>query len=382
MRLTKNQLNALERKYNVDRIWSFSRLNTWHSCPTEYQKKYVEKMKLDGSSVYTEFGTFSHNLIQSCINGEIKYDEMFIKWCDIVGDWEVDPNSYQFDSDKIKTGYISNLNHYFSHTQIPKGSHFETEKPVLARVGKNGKYIFVGYIDNQYIDEDGNTVLVDYKTSSRSSFSKAKLPEKSLQLMLYAIGKHQYNHIPYSKIRCMFDMMKYVRVHYKQENGNWNTTIQERSEWVSKIKKKLITKLKKHGVKEDNIEPMAEVAALKNNLRDLPEEIQEQFYLENYVIELEVNEKECEKVAKRLEEECNKITEFESLSQEDQDSYLEINHPYDPNNYYDKKLCSYHTSQEFRDKEKALNDILEPEIIDDNNIDDLFSDNVMSEVFS
>lgn len=136
-------------------------------------------MKLDGSSVYTEFGTFSHNLIQSCINGEIKYDEMFIKWCDIVGDWEVDPNSYQFDSDKIKTGYISNLNHYFSHTQIPKGSHFETEKPVLARVGKNGKYIFVGYIDNQYIDEDGNTVLVDYKTSSRSSFSKARFVKLS-----------------------------------------------------------------------------------------------------------------------------------------------------------------------------------------------------------
>ena len=109
MRLTKKQLNALERKYNVDRIWSFSRLNTWHSCPTEYQKKYVEKMKLDGSSVYTEFGTFSHNLIQSCINGEIDYEEMQPKWFDIIDKWESDPNAFQFDSKKIKPRYVANL---------------------------------------------------------------------------------------------------------------------------------------------------------------------------------------------------------------------------------------------------------------------------------
>ncbi len=95
-------------------------------------------------------------------------------------------------------------------------------------------YVFVGYIDTEYIDKEGNVVLVDYKSSSKSSFSKSKLPEKSMQLMLYSIGIHQQENIPYEKIKARFDMMKYVTVHYKQENGKWNTSVQETLDLGSK----------------------------------------------------------------------------------------------------------------------------------------------------
>lgn len=378
MRLNRKQLDNLKAKYGVDRIWSFSRINTFSNCATEYQKHYLEHVKLDSGNVYTEFGTFSHNTIQSLIRDEIKYDEVFPKWQDEVGNWEVDPRSYQFDSDKIKTGYISNLNHYFKHTQVPVGSQFETEKPVLATIGDNNKYVFVGYIDTQYVDEDGNLVLVDYKTSSRSSFSKAKLPEKSLQLMLYAIGKHQHSHIPYSKIRCMFDMMKYVTVHYRQENGKMNTSIQERAKWVAKMEKKLATKLKKLHYDQDQIDEMIQVAIMANNLDNMPQEVQEQFLIENYVIELDISEENCDRVAKVIEQKCDEIMEFEALSKEDQDSWLEINHPYNPNDYYDKKLCSWHTSPQFKEQEKTLDDILQPEMANDTE-DDLFLSGLFTE---
>lgn len=361
MRLNHKQLDNLKKKYGVDRTWSFSRVNSFHNCPKEYQKHYLEHLKLDSGNVYTEFGTFSHNTIQSLVRGEIKYDEMYPKWQDEVGNWEVDPNSYQFDNDKIKTGYIANLNHYFKHTQVPAGSQFETEKPVLATIGDNNKYVFVGYVDTQYVDEDGNLVLIDYKTSSRSSFSKAKLPEKSLQLMLYAIGKHQHSHLPYSKIRCMFDMMKYVTVHYQQENGKWNTSVQERSRWVAKMEKKLATKLKKQGYTQDKADESIQVAIMANNLDNLPEEVQDQFLLENYVIELDITEEACQKVAKTIEQKCDEIMEFEALSKEDQDTWIEVNHPYNPNDYYDKKLCSWHTSTLFKEQEQTLDDILQPE---------------------
>ena len=361
MRLNHKQLDNLKKKYGVDRTWSFSRVNSFHNCPKEYQKHYLEHLKLDSGNVYTEFGTFSHNTIQSLVRGEIKYDEMYPKWQDEVGNWEVDPNSYQFDNDKIKTGYIANLNHYFKHTQVPAGSQFETEKPVLATIGDNNKYVFVGYVDTQYVDEDGNLVLIDYKTSSRSSFSKAKLPEKSLQLMLYAIGKHQHSHLPYSKIRCMFDMMKYVTVHYQQENGKWNTSVQERSRWVAKMEKKLATKLKKQGYAQDKADESIQVAIMANNLDNLPEEVQDQFLLENYVIELDITEEACQKVAKTIEQKCDEIMEFEALSKEDQDTWIEVNHPYNPNDYYDKKLCSWHTSTLFKEQEQTLDDILQPE---------------------
>lgn len=361
MRLNHKQLENLQKKYGVDRTWSFSRVNSFHNCPKEYQKHYLEHLKLDSGNVYTEFGTFSHNTIQSLVRGEIKYDEMYQKWQDEVGNWEVDPNAYQFDNDKIKTGYIANLNHYFKHTQVPAGSQFETEKPVLATIGDNNKYVFVGYVDTQYVDEDGNLILIDYKTSSRSSFSKAKLPEKSLQLMLYAIGKHQHSHLPYSKIRCMFDMMKYVTVHYQQENGKWNTSVQERSQWVAKMEKKLATKLKKQGYDQGKADEAIQIAIMANSLDNLPKEVQDQFLLENYVIELDITEEACQKVAKTIEQKCDEIMEFEALSKEDQDTWIEVNHPYNPNDYYDKKLCSWHTSTLFKEQEQTLDDILQPE---------------------
>lgn len=361
MRLNHKQLENLQKKYGVDRTWSFSRVNSFHNCPKEYQKHYLEHLKLDSGNVYTEFGTFSHNTIQSLVRGEIKYDEMYPKWQDEVGNWEVDPSAYQFDNDQIKTGYIANLNHYFKHTQVPAGSQFETEKPVLATIGDNNKYVFVGYVDTQYVDEDGNLILIDYKTSSRSSFSKAKLPEKSLQLMLYAIGKHQHSHLPYSKIRCMFDMMKYVTVHYQQENGKWNTSVQERSKWVAKMEKKLATKLKKQGYDQGKADEAIQVAIMANSLDNLPKEVQDQFLLENYVIELDITEEACQKVAKTIEQKCDEIMEFEALSKEDQDTWIEVNHPYNPNDYYDKKLCSWHTSTLFKEQEQTLDDILQPE---------------------
>ena len=387
MRLNHKQLDNLKKKYGVDRIWSFSRVNSFHNCPKEYQVHYLEHLKLDSGNVYTEFGTFSHNTIQSLVRGEIKYDEMYPKWQDEVGNWEVDPNSYQFDNDKIKTGYIANLNHYFKHTQVPAGSQFETEKPVLATIGENNKYVFVGYVDTQYVDEDGNLVLIDYKTSSRSSFSKAKLPEKSLQLMLYAIGKHQHSHLPYSKIRCMFDMMKYVTVHYQQENGKWNTSVQERSKWVAKMEKKLATKLKKQGYDQGKADEAIQVAIMANNLDNLPKEVQDQFLLENYVIELDITEENCQRVAKTIEHKCDEIMEFEALSKEDQDSWIEVNHPYNPSDYYDKKLCSWHTSTLFKEQEQTLDDILQPETStsadEDNFMASLFTENEeLAEMFS
>ena len=386
VRLKREQLDALKKKFGVDRIWSFSRLNIAHQCLPEYFHTYILHDIPRSGNVYTEFGTYSHNLIQELIQQRITYSVMGKKWDELVQNWEKNPNAYQFDSDKIKNGYVNNLRHYFNHTQVPSGSNFEIEKPVLAKIGKreNGKpkYVFVGYVDTQYIDEDGNTVLVDYKTSSKSSFSKAKLPEKSRQLMLYAIAKHQHNNIPYDKIRCLFDMMKYVRVHYKQENGKWDTSVQERARWVSKMEKKLLTKLKKNDFSEAEAEEMVQVASLSNSLDNMPADIQEQFFLENYVIDIPVDQERCEQLAKEIEDDCDSLVEFEDMTREQQESYLEANCPYNPDNYYDKKLCAWHTSQKFKDKEKALDDILEPQLVDitdDQFINQLFSEGTVAE---
>lgn len=380
-RLSREQLNELKKKYNVDRIWSFSRVNAAQSCFWDYWARYVKHLDIDGSSIYTEWGTNSHDLVQEFVAGDIDAEEAPVKWKEYIDKWEQDPNAFQFDTKQIERGYLNNLKHYFSHLTTIKGTNIQNEKPVLARIGDNKQFVFVGYIDTQYIDEEGNTVLIDYKTSSKSSFSKAKLPEKSRQLMLYAIGKHQYNHIPYDKIKCRFDMMKYLTVHYRQENGKWNTSIQERAKWVAKMEKKLTTKLKKLDFDPAKIEELIQIAIASNSLECMPKEIQDQFFTSNYYIEIPINEELCNKVAQDIAADCTDIVDFEKMSSADQEAFLELNFSYDPNNYYDKKLCAYHRSQYFKDREATLDNMLEPE--DSTELDMLFEEGkIEEELFS
>ena len=390
MRLNYKQRKSLCDKYGVDRLWSFSRVNTFIECPTDYQQRYLKHVKIDTSNVYTYWGGKAHDLIQECVTGKISYDDMESKWKKIIDQWENDSTAYQFDSEKIKNGYLNNLLNYFRKTGLPKAaSKIETEKPVLIKIGDNTKYVFVGYVDTQYVDNEGNLVLIDYKTSSKSSFTKSKMPEKSKQLMLYAIGKHQSTGLPYDRIKCRFDMMKYVNVHYQQENGKWKDTVQERASWVSKMDKKLQTKLKKLDYSQDEIDEMIAVASLANNMSNMPEEIQEQFIPGNYYINLDITEDKCDHVADELEHDCDEITSFESMSEDDQNSWIEINHPYNPDDYYETHLCAWHTSDEFKEQEGKLLDTLKNTRQTDQNknndiiLDGLFDDsNALEDLFN
>ncbi|PWT33068.1 hypothetical protein DKZ28_11695 [Limosilactobacillus reuteri] len=370
MRLNKEQLAKIQKKYGVDKIWSFSRVNSFHQCPWDFWSHYIEHMKLDSSNVYTDFGTFSHNNIQAGNTDLIDREEMINRWDKFVDDWSHNPNVHHFDSEKIKLGYINNLSHYYRNTELlwqEGAQNIKNELPVITLIN-HAKYVFVGYIDTKYTDKNGNIVLVDYKTSSKSSFSKSKMPEKSEQLLLYALGVHQMTGVPLNKIKARFDMMKYVIVHYKQENGKWNTSVQERRMWVSKMSKKINTKLKKASVDPEKIDEMLTIASLNNNLDNLPEFIKEQFYITNYYIEIDISEESVNKVVEKISKECQEIVEFENLSKDDQISYMEINHPYDESNYFDRHLCAYHTSSLFKKQEGI-------EEKDDSPLEDFFESN-------
>ena len=358
MRLNRDQLNALKKKYQVDRIWSFSRVSTFLQCAWEYKMKYIDKIRVPSDNVYTDFGTISHDLIQGLY--EHKYDEkeMYEKWKDFVKKWEEDPLSNQFDTEKIRSGYLNNMDCYFKNPRAVNEK-IINEKPVLSILqGKERQYVFVGYIDSEYTNNDNILTLVDYKTSSKSGFSPKGLKKKSMQLLLYAIGEHQQKGISYDNIQCRFNMMKYCVVHFQQENGRWKTSVQERSQWVYKMNNKLKTKLPKIGINPIEVDELIIQASQDNNMNCMPKEIQEQFYISNYYIELDVSEKTCRELEKKLTGYCDDIMAFEKL--DDQETELEINHPYNPNDYYCKKLCAYHTSREFKEQEG----IIEKDVLD------------------
>lgn len=348
----------------MDRIWSYSRVSKFEACKWDYVATYLWHMELSKGNIYSFMGSQFHQEMEDFYNHEIGYDDLYKQWSKFVAKWESDPARYMFDTVKIKDGYIKNLNHYFKHTKVMTDKAVN-EKPVRAIVksDKGNKYVFVGYVDTEYTDEDGNLVLVDYKTSSKSSFSKAKLPEKSMQLRLYAMAEHQVHGTPYDKIKARFDMAKYCTVHFKQENGKWKTSVQERYQWVEKMRKKLETKLKKTDLDPIAIEEMIDTACANNDMDNLPEDIREQFYIENYFIEIDINEDDMKELNKHIGNKCDEIVALEDI--EDLEGYLSYTYPYDPDNYYDKKLCAYHTSDYFKKRENLVDDLPPEENLDE-----------------
>ena len=75
--MTYEEREELKKKYNVDTILSYSKMSTFTEHPWAYRIIYLEKdLKVDTSNVYTIFGTWMHDLIQSYYEREITKEEL------------------------------------------------------------------------------------------------------------------------------------------------------------------------------------------------------------------------------------------------------------------------------------------------------------------
>ena len=74
MRLNKEELKEIERKYGVDTLWSFSRFDKFRQSKYEFFLSYIKHEVPQGEiSPYGILGGECHDLIESFYNGEIKY---------------------------------------------------------------------------------------------------------------------------------------------------------------------------------------------------------------------------------------------------------------------------------------------------------------------
>ena len=65
MRLTEEQLNKVMKKYNTDRLWSFSRMNLFKTSPYSYYLKYIVQAKEDNdNSIYGVMGGCVHTILE------------------------------------------------------------------------------------------------------------------------------------------------------------------------------------------------------------------------------------------------------------------------------------------------------------------------------
>ena len=169
----------------LDKItWSFSSVNTYHTCPRSFKLSYIDDVKPKISNAFAEFGIFVHKLLERYFKGEaefIELSQMYENEYDINVLHEFPP--YQFCNLSEKY-YDDGLKYLNSFNGID-------DKYKIVGIEKKFKMTindrpFTGIIDLILQDQtDGKYVIVDHKSKSRFKNKKEK-EHYLIQLYLYS----------------------------------------------------------------------------------------------------------------------------------------------------------------------------------------------------
>lgn len=300
-RLSFEELNKIKKKYDVNRLWSYSRVSTFITSPYEYALKYVDGIKAKEDrqdSIYTSLGSAAHQCLEDYYTGKIQFDEMLGQFED---SWTTcyDIAQLKFDrcniekNQSIAEKYKLNMFYFFkNHVTYPYK--VLIEKPVVIDVNGN---IFVGYIDGLYKDDNGDITIIDFKSSS--AYSGKALEEHSQQLKLYALGIHQSTGIPLSKIHGCFNFLKYVTIEYTQANGKTKTKNAERKDLGEALQANLKVWIKKLGY-EDHMDEFLKMVLDDNSIARLPEDIQSKYKIYDCHTYVDTSEEAIDKLVKEI----------------------------------------------------------------------------------
>lgn len=293
-RKTKEELNALQKKLNVDRLWSWSRYHTYVVSNFEYFLKYILNKKEDRTdSIYSYTGGLSHDILEKFYRKKIKFSDMINEFEDgwtmyEIADLKFNRNDEEKDK-KIRVKYKNNLVHFFKNHNKIKGK-VELEKFITIKIGT---HVFQGYLDFCRKDKDGNFIIQDWKTSSIYKGKKAL--EEAGQLILYAIGLNQMG-VPFDKIRICWNFLKYCNVTVTQakidkETGLNTTTVRqiERSEIGSSLHSSAKMWLTKLGYEERLLEYL-DLLVQTNDIKCLPKEVQSKFKIEDCYVYVDITD--------------------------------------------------------------------------------------------
>ena len=286
-RLTHEKLEEIKAKYETDRLWSWSRMNTYMNSKFEYLLKYILKSKEDRcDSCYTTLGTICHDTLEKFYEGKIEYKDMIDEYNDgfttaiTIAELKFD-RSNEEKNKSIGEKYNENLIHFFNNHVVYKHK-LLVEKPIIVNVNGN---VFVGYIDGMYKDDDGNYYILDFKTSS--IYTGDKLAKNSGQLILYAIGLNQMG-IPLEKIRPCFNFLKYCTIEYQLKKGDIKYKNVDRCKIGESLQSNAKTWLKHFGYEpEEYLKEMLDT----NSIDCLPEEVREKYKITDCHVYVDLSEK-------------------------------------------------------------------------------------------
>ena len=220
----------------------------------------------------------------------------------------------------------------------------EIEEFVCIKIGDE---YYQGYIDAHLTDNDGNHTILDYKTSSIYKGDKAK--ESCGQLVMYAIGLHQKG-IPFDKIKIAWNFLKYQCVTVQSKKVVKKVRAIERCTLGEKLQANAKMWLKEFGYTEDQVFEYLDKLAQTNDIKVLPEEVQEKYEFHDCYVYVELTQelidywtnfiidtmKEIRSKEAQYEElkEAGEYEEADKLWWEDEESVKK-------QSYYLSNLCGY-----------------------------------------
>lgn len=341
-RLTKEELEKLKESEGVDRIWSWSKVNCYHTSPYEYFLKYVVHTKEDRNDcIYTTTGGLCHEILERFYTGQTSYENMVKEF---ENGWVMayDIAQLKFDrndeakNQKIAAKYYSNLHHFFNKHTVLKYEPI-IEQFVKIRVGDN---VFQGYIDCAFKDEEGNTHIVDFKSSS--IYKGAKAENECGQLVLYALGISQRG-IPLDKIRICWNFLKYCTVQYTQKNGAVKTRDVERCKIGESLQSNVSMWMKSMGYTDGDIDEHLKKLLDTNDINVLPDEIKEKYEVKDCYVYVPLTEELIDKWVEQVLEYIGKIRASEITYEVTGDDTCFWDEPdsVKEQSYYFATLCSY-----------------------------------------
>lgn len=290
-RLTYEELEKIKREHGVQRLWSWSRMNTYMTSKFEYLLKYILKSKEDRcDSCYTTLGTICHDTLEKFYEGKIEYEDMIEHYNDgfttaiVIADLKFN-RSDEEKNKSIGEKYNDNLVHFFKNHTVYKHK-LLVEKPIVVNINGN---VFIGYIDALYKDDDGYYYILDFKSSS--IYTGKTLEENSGQLTIYGIGLNQIG-IPLDKIRIGFNFLKYCTIKYEQKNGTVKYRNVERCKIGESLQSNAKTWLKAFGYEPDEyLKQMLDT----NGVDCLPDKVRAKYEITDCHVYIDLNEKLVDK---------------------------------------------------------------------------------------
>ena len=340
-RLTGEELRAVMKKYGVDELWSWSKVDTAINSMYEYFLKYVLRVKEDRTDcAYAPLGGICHSTIEDFYSGKIKYKDMIEQFNDgwvtaiDIADLKFDRNDAE-KNNSISGKYKMNLEHFFrTHKKIPY-------KVVLEQfmTAKIGDHVFQGYIDATYKDEDDNYHIVDWKTSTKYSGKTAE--EKCGQLVVYAIGLNQAG-VPMDKIKICWNFLKYVSIQYKQKNGVVKTREVERNKIGESLQSNAKVWLKEYGY-ADKMDNYLKLLLDANSIEVLPEEVQNMYTISDCYVYIPLTQELIDRWVNTIIATIAdvKLREADYAETKNNKAFWDTDESVQAQSYYFATLCGY-----------------------------------------